>query len=146
MRPVTAARAYRSAHAGSGVLDIVVAVYDAVIVDLLRAHEARTAGQLDVEFKLLQNASRLALGLYASLDRRLQAPVVASLQGFYLTMSFQILAIPRGPDPARAAARLLLQLRAMRDAWRQVLGQLPAAAGAQRAPLAAEINDLNVLL
>ena len=141
-----AARAYRSAHAGSGVLDVVIAVYDAIVVDLLKARDARAAGRFDSEFKLLQNASRLVLGLHATLDQQLQAPVIASLQRFYLTINFQILAIPRDADPDGSAVRLLRQIRAMRDAWREVLARFPAVAGMRQSRTVAEINDLNVVL
>jgi len=140
------ARAYRSAHKGSGVLDVVVAVYDAIVVDLLQAQEARAAGQFDVEFGLLQSASRLTLGLHAALDSRQDAGLKVSLQRFYLTMNFQILAIPRQSDPAAAVARLLRQIRAMRDAWREVLARLPVSSGRAATSLAAVTRDINVIL
>lgn len=141
-----AARAYRSAHAGSSVLDVVIAVYDAIVVDLLQAQEARAAGRFDAEFRLLQDASRLTLGLHAALDPRQDAALKASLQRFYLTMNFQILAVPRRNDPAAAVARLLRQIRAMRDAWRKVSAHLPTPAGGVTTSLAAAPRDINVVL
>lgn len=141
-----AARAYRSVHAGSNILDVVIAVYDAIVVDLLQAQEARATGQFDAEFGLLQSASRLTLGLHAALDSRQDACLRASLQRFYLTMNFQILAIPRRSDPVAAAARLLRQIRAMRDAWRTVLARLPVPSSGAATSLAAVTRDINVVL
>lgn len=123
-----ATRAYRSVHAGSGILDIVISVYDATIIDLLKAKDARLAGCLDQELAALNQASHRMLGLRNALDARLDAKIVGNLARFYLTASFQILAVPRRKDPLTAAERLIRQLRQMRDAWRDVAARTAVAA------------------
>jgi flagellin-specific chaperone FliS len=123
-----ATRAYRSVHAGSSILDIVISVYDAAIIDLLKAMDARRAGQLDQELAALAQASHRMLGLRNALDSRLEAKLIGSLARFYLTASFQILAVPRRRDPVMAAERLIRQIRQMRDAWRDVAARAAVAA------------------
>jgi flagellin-specific chaperone FliS len=123
-----ATRAYRSVHAGSSILDIVISVYDAAIIDLLKAMEARRAGHLDQELVALNLASHRMLGLRNALDARLEARLVGSLARFYLTASFQILAVPRRRDPITAVERLIRQIRQMRDAWRDVAARAAVAA------------------
>ncbi len=118
--------AYRAVHAGSGILDIVVSLYDCIIVDLMQAQEARVTQQFDREFMCLQSASHRLLGLRSALDEDRGGALVKRLDVFYATASYHISAIPRRPDPVSASNRLLRQMRAMRAAWSQVAsGQTP---------------------
>ncbi|WP_374652509.1 flagellar protein FliS [Dongia sp.] len=144
-----ASRAYRSAHAGSNILDVVISIYEAVIVDLLKARDARSAGCLDQELVCLQRASQRLLGLRGALDSRIEAPLIGSLARFYLTASFQILAIARRKEPLKAAERLIGQMRSMRDAWRDVAGRISAqmqGSTFDSGVVTAVPKDLNVLL
>lgn len=142
-----ATRAYRSVHAGSSILDIVISVYDVAIIDLLKARDARAAGRLDQELAALNQASHRMLGLRNALDARLEAKLIGNLARFYLTASFQILAVPRRKDPSAAAERLIRQLRQMRDAWRDVAARAANAAQVT-IPMAGEATtkDWNVVL
>ncbi|MBI2253167.1 MAG: flagellar protein FliS [Proteobacteria bacterium] len=142
-----ATRAYRSVHAGSSILDIVISIYDAAIIDLLKAIDARGTGRLDMELAAVNQASHRMLGLRNALDTKIEGDLIGHLARFYLTASFQILAIPRRKEPMLAAERLVRQLRQMREAWRDVVAraansaQVPLPGNSERAP-----KDWNVVL
>ncbi|MDY0870693.1 flagellar protein FliS [Dongia rigui] len=142
-----ATRAYRSVHAGSSILDIVISVYDAAIIDLLRAKDARLGGRLDQELAALNQASHRVLGLRNALDSRLESKLVGHLARFYLTASFQMLAVPRRKDPIVAVERLIRQIRQMRDAWRDVAARAAVAAQVAIPPAGEAVpRDWNVIL
>lgn len=138
-----AAGAYRMAQTGSHTLDLIVELLDAAIVALLRAGESRRDGRLDAELAELETISRIMLGLNGSLDRSRSWPLIARLERFYLTTSFQVLAIPRQRDPLAAGTRLAARLRGMRDAWARVARRDVKAGGA-----AGQVanRDTNVIL
>ena len=138
-----AAGAYRMAQTNSHTLDLIVALLDATIVALLRAGESRRDGRLDAELVELETVSRIMLGLNGALDRSRAWPLVAHLERFYLTTSFQVLAIPRRRDPLAAGARLATRLRGMRDAWARVARQNVKVGGGSGP---AANRDTNVIL
>ncbi|WP_374367922.1 flagellar protein FliS [Dongia sp.] len=135
--------AYRMAQTGSHTLDLIVSLLDAAIVALLRAGDSRRNGRLDAELAELETISRIMLGLNGALDRGRAFPLIAHLERFYLTTSFQVLAIPRQRDPLAAGSRLVARLRGMRDAWARVARQDVKAGGGSGS---AANRDTNVVL
>jgi flagellin-specific chaperone FliS len=140
---MAAAGAYRVAQTGGNALTLIVALLDAALAALMRAGEARRNNHLDTELRELEAISRIVLGLNGALDRRRTLPLIARLERFYLTVSFQALSLPRRKDPLQANERLAGQIRGMRDAWAWVARQDVNAGGDNRP---AAIRDTNVVL
>jgi flagellar protein FliS len=104
---------------------LVVMLYDRLVVDLTQAEEALRAGDRQVGSARLMHAQDIIAELRRSLDLTVWegAGTLAQLYGFLLTQLIK--ANVRGDAGVAASCRGLVE--PLRDAWREALGTLQAA-------------------
>ena len=117
--------AYRiSAGSATGVTRTIM-LYDKVSMLLADARSKWQASIFDGAFAAMKEAAAVLAELSATLDESKGRAVCEALRRYYTSLAFQVLALPRQPDPAARIDSLLRQIAVVREAWAEVMAQQP---------------------
>jgi flagellar protein FliS len=106
---------------------LVVVLYDHLLVNLRRARIAMGAGNVELRIELLSKA-RLILGeLLATLDHEKGGKIAADLSGLYAFLFSELMDLGRTQDLERLD-RLTSIVGDLRDAFAQIASEQPAVA------------------
>lgn len=115
--------AYQTSSRGATGIARTIMLYDQITVRLVEAKAKWESSVFDGAFAAIKEAAGIVAELSASLDDSKGEQVCKTLRRFYVSLSFQVLAVPRQSDPAARLDSLLRQVQVVRDAWVQVLAQ-----------------------
>jgi flagellar secretion chaperone FliS len=106
---------------------MIVALYERLALDLVRAEQAIGASDPATAHECLLHAQSIVSELHDSLDVE-QWPAARSLKDIYVFLLFELVAANVDKDAARVASchELVIPLR---DAWIEAAGIVPAAGG-----------------
>jgi len=115
--------AYQISSRGATGVARTIMLYDQITARLVEAKAKWESSVFDGAFAAIKEAAGIVAVLSASLDDSRGEQVCKTLRRFYISLSFQVLAVPRQSDPAARLDSLLRQVQVVRDAWVQVLAQ-----------------------
>lgn len=121
-----AAHAYGVARRNQTPLRVIVELYDAMLCAVAHAKQAKLEGRPESEFKALERATQVLLGLDGTLNRdepRTQA-LVETLHEYYKTTLVQVhrARAAKSPDAELRYASVQRQILTMREAFASVAG------------------------
>lgn len=115
--------AYRNANQTLPPLQVVVLLYNEVLVCLRSAAEAAEVGDYGAQFDLVCRAIEILRGLLATLDLERGGALAERLRDVYESNMLALMGTVAKPNAPDCLRRIGDGLRELRDAWRDVANQ-----------------------